>query len=348
MRRRRVYQYFVCASVLVYIYYFFGVCDYIFSKSYDDNFDYPLSIDIRPVVNEVLSGKKPSVAPINLYPYRFLSNSGKCSTLEKLDLFIVVKSAMDNFAKRNGIRQTYGQENIIPGRIVRVLFFLGIGDSKSITQMRVDREMADHKDIIQIDFHDSYYNNTIKTMMSFRWLYEHCSTADFYLFTDDDMFVSVKNLLDYLYDNPSTSSANEIESAKNNKMVVGNERDGILFAGYVFNSSPQRFSWSKWRVSLDEYPWNKWPPYVTAGAYVVSNRCMKLFHVGSLFVKNFRFDDIYLGIVAKKLGVKPTHCSRFHFYKKSYSESGYQDVIASHGYSDPDELYRVWNELNKS
>ncbi|XP_052740347.1 beta-1,3-galactosyltransferase brn isoform X1 [Bicyclus anynana] len=342
MRKRRVYLYCVCACVLVYMYNFLGVSDYVFSKSYDDNFDYPLNIDVRPLVNEILNGKKPSVAPINVYPYRFLTNSGKCSTLDRLDLFIVVKSAMDNFGKRNAVRQTYGQENHIPGRIVRVLFFLGIEDPKSITQVRVEREMADHKDIIQVDFQDSYYNNTIKTMMAFRWLYEHCSTADFYLFSDDDMYVSVNNLLDYVHDNPTSETTNEIDKSKNK----GNGRDSILFAGYVFNSAPQRFSWSKWRVSLQEYPWNKWPPYVTAGAFVLSNRCMKMFYVGSLFVKSFRFDDIYLGIVAKKLGVTPTHCPKFHFYKKHYSLSGYKDVIASHGFGDPEELYRVWNELN--
>ncbi|XP_034830702.1 beta-1,3-galactosyltransferase brn-like isoform X1 [Maniola hyperantus] len=343
MRRRKAYKYCVCACILVYIYYFFGVSDYFLTKSYDDDFDYPLNINIRPVVNEVLSGRKPSVAPINLYPYRFLTNSGKCSTIEKLDLFIVVKSAMNNFDKRHAIRQTYGQDDLIPGRIVKILFFLGIDQPKSTTQKRVEQEMSNYKDIIQIDFQDSYYNNTIKTMMSFRWLYQHCSTADFYLFTDDDMYISVNNLLDYVHDSSTTTeSANEMEY----KNIEGYDRDSILFAGYVFNSIPQRFHSSKWRVSIEEYPWNKWPPYVTAGAFVVSNKCMKVFYVGSLFVKHFRFDDIYLGIVAKKVGIKPTHCSKFHFYKKHYSVSEYRDVIASHGYGDPEELIRVWNEQN--
>ncbi|XP_022121557.2 beta-1,3-galactosyltransferase brn-like [Pieris rapae] len=327
MRRKRYYQLCVCSCVLIYIYYFFGVSDYIFSRSYVNNFDYPLNVDVQPIVEKILSGKKPSVKPINYYPYRFLTNSGKCSTLDRLDLFIIVKSAMNHFEQRSAIRQTFGREGILPGKEIKTLFFLGVGESpKANTQHQIDEEMAKYKDIIQIDFLDTYFNNTIKTMMSFRWLYEHCSTSDYYLFTDDDMYISVKNLLDYVHSE--------------------SEGDRQLFAGYVFKSVPQRYHSSKWRVSLDEYPWDRWPPYVTAGAFVVTNKSMKYLYAGSLYVKHFRFDDIYLGIVAKKVGIEPVHCPQFHFYKKAYTRDGYKNVIASHGYNNKNELLQVWNEQN--
>lgn len=344
MRKKKNFLYVVFACVVLYVYYYFGVSDYIYSKKFEKDFNYPLNRNIQPLVTEVMLGRKPSVEPINFYPYRFLTNSRKCYTLEKLDLFIVVKTARSNFENRNAIRQTYGQENLIPGTIIRVLFFIGSDDVHSPVQERLNQEMAEFKDIIQMDFHDSYFNNTIKTMMSFRWLYEHCSNADYYLFTDDDMYISVKNLLDYVNDK-AISKLNNLGN-EGDSMVLDNGKDMILLAGYVFNSAPQRFRSSKWHVSLDEYPYDKWPPYVTAGAYVVSNRCMRIIYAGSLFVKHFRFDDIYLGIVAKKVGLEPTHCPKFYFYKKNYSIKGYRDVIASHGYDDPEELIRVWNEQN--
>ncbi|KAM3955569.1 beta-1,3-galactosyltransferase brn-like isoform 1-T1 [Aphomia sociella] len=344
--RLKKYKVFICVFMLVCAYYFFGVGDYLYSKSFDDEFDYPMNVDIKPIVHDILSGKRPVVTPINYYPYRFLSNSGKCNTIEKLDLFIIVKSAMHNFGHRSAVRQTFGQENLIPGRIIKILFFLGIDyNLKSETQKRIDEEMAQFKDIIQIDFHDNYYNNTIKTMMSFRWLYQHCSTADFYLFTDDDMYISLNNLLDYVHDQTALKEAERGDS--NIVSTIRDDRDVYIFAGYVFKSAPLRFKTSKWRVSLEEYPWNKWPPYVTAGAFVVNNRAMKILYVGSLFVKHFKFDDIYLGIVAKKVGIKPMHSHQFHFYKKKYSKDDYADVIASHGYDDHDELIRVWTEQNR-
>ncbi|XP_053607470.1 beta-1,3-galactosyltransferase brn [Plodia interpunctella] len=323
-----------CVSVVCVLYYIFSVGDYVLAKSYDKHFDYPLNIDIRPLVEQIISGGNPRIPkPINFYPYKFLTNSGKCKTIEKLDLFIVVKSAMQNFGHRAAIRQTYGQDNIIPGRIVKTLFFLGISSHpKGEIQKQIDAEIAKHKDIIQIDFHDHYFNNTIKTMTSFRWLYEHCSTADFYLFTDDDMYISVNNLIDYLDDKMQFKR----------RPLQGDH----FYAGYVFESRPLRHKISKWRVSLDEYPWDKWPPYVTAGAYVISNKSMKYLYVGSMFVKHFRFDDVYLGIVAKKLGIEVTHCPQIHFYNKKYSKEGYKDVIAAHGFHDHDELLRVWREQN--
>lgn len=58
----------------------------------------------------------------------------------------------------------------------------------------------------------------------------------------------------------------------------------------------------------------------------------------------FRFDDIYLGILAKKSDITPFHSKEFYFYKKDYNSYNYRYVIASHGYSDSPELLRVWNE----
>jgi hypothetical protein len=54
---------------------------------------------------------------------------------------------------------------------------------------------------------------------------------------------------------------------------------------------------SKWYLSLEEYPYHLLPPYVTAGAYVLSQPALKDFYYGSYFVKRFKFDDVFLGLV---------------------------------------------------
>ena len=33
----------------------------------------------------------------------------------------------------------------------------------------------------------------------------------------------------------------------------------------------------------------------------------------------FRFDDIWLGLIARKANVEPFHCPEFHFYPKDKS-----------------------------
>jgi len=97
-------------------------------------------------------------------------------------------------------------------------------------------------------------------------------------------------------------------------------------------------------VSLSEYPYHKWPPYVTGGAYALSHAVLNKFYYGSFYTKIFRFDDIYLGLLAKKLNIEPLHCQYIYFYKKHYSLSDYTYVIASHGYNNNEELLNVWLE----
>lgn len=87
-----------------------------------------------------------------------------------------------------------------------------------------------------------------------------------------------------------------------------------------------------------------WPPYVTAGAYVLSHAALIKFYYGSFYTKNFRFDDIYLGLLAKKLDIKPLHCEHIYFYKKHYYLNNYKYVIASHGYGNSEELLYIWLE----
>lgn len=417
--KRRKYKYLACVCVIVYFYYAFGFHDYMNTKDFDESFSYPLDVDLKGVVELILQGQKPGINPINYYPYKYLTSADACG-VGNLELFIAVKSAMGHLEHRTVIRQTYGQQDTVPGRVIKTLFFLGKEVRRTKLQDEIDREIREYRDVIQMDFIDHYFNNTVKTIMSFRWLYENCPNADFYLFTDDDMYISVRNLLNYVDEESVTENPmleedryrymskvdelerdpesyqelepeieidlEELEEDKNiditklldvfnsknipkpqnkkktyiyketdenileqynyNRLVALEvlKRDKHLFAGYVFKSAPLRLITSKWRVSLKEYPWDRWPEYVTAGAYVLSNKSMKTLYVGSWFVKHFRFDDIYLGIVAMKVGIKPTHCPNFYYYKKKYTKEGYVDVIASHGYGNHAELLKVWFE----
>ena len=142
--------------------------------------------------------------------------------------------------------------------------------------------------------------------------------------------------------------------------------DVELYAGFVFHSAPHRHKPGKFYVSLEEYPFHLWPPYVTAGAYVLSraaligihgasftisltsfNRDYSFhadFYYGSYFVKRFRFDDVYMGILAKKLGIEPFHSEEFYFERKPMVAAvDYRYVVASHGFGNPRELEAVWN-----
>ncbi|XP_014475274.1 PREDICTED: beta-1,3-galactosyltransferase brn [Dinoponera quadriceps] len=414
---------------------FFGAFTHLFEITYDENFVYPYEGNIQELADALRHNEKPNIEPINEYKYPFLlHNPQKCTEAgySTFHVVYVVKTALEHFERRAAIRKTWGYEKRFFDVPLRTIFLVGTHPDDEELQAKLKIEATKYKDIVQADFIDSYYNNTIKTMMGFKWVVKYCSNSKFYMFCDDDMYISVKNALRFVrnpakypgyfkepkklaahkreissadliafqrdignFDNASgrrnatidkrSSVASFIidETADNNnsrsnaykgqdkqvnenfgvesKQLLGSNTsvlsrakrqlfdfelpdDVRLFSGFVFVSSPHRHKSSKWYVSLKEYPYHLWPPYVTAGAYVLSKEALLDMYYTSFYTKHFRFDDIFLGLVAKKAEIEPFHCEDFHFYKKEYTKYNYKYVIASHGYGDPNELLQVWNE----
>ncbi|XP_076282787.1 beta-1,3-galactosyltransferase brn [Lasioglossum baleicum] len=383
---------------------FFGAFTHFFEVTYDSNFVYPYEGDVREFVNALRHNEKPKVAPINDYNNTYIiNNKQKCTdpAYKKYRVVYVVKSAIQNFERRLAIRKSWGFEKRFFDVPSKTVFILGVHLNDNELQAKVEAEAAKYKDIIQVDFIDAYYNNTIKTLMGFKWLVTHCSNSKFYMFVDDDMYVSVKNVLrfirnptsypDYLKEpkkieahkreikdsdkikesyieneiaerniNSSNKDHFSVRKLENETKIIGNNvtlnrrkrqifdlelpEDIRLFAGFVIMSSPHRHKTSVWYVSLSEYPYHLWPPYITAGAYILSKEALLDMYYTSFYTKHFRFDDIYLGLLAKKADIEPFHCEEFHFYKKDYTRFNYKYVITSHGYGNPIELLNVWNE----
>jgi beta-1,3-galactosyltransferase / beta-1,3-N-acetylglucosaminyltransferase len=64
--------------------------------------------------------------------------------------------------------------------------------------------------------------------------------------------------------------------------------DVKLYAGIVFNSAPHRHKSSRWYVPLEEYSYNKWPTYITAGVFLLSREALQEMYCASLYTKHFR------------------------------------------------------------
>ncbi|KAG7160493.1 Beta-1-3-galactosyltransferase brn-like [Homarus americanus] len=296
---------------------------------------------LQPLIAQLKAGEDVAVKPVNefYYSYTYL-NVEKCEAKDSIRLMYVVKSALQNFDKRMGIRNSWGFESRFSDVEIRTVFLVGMKPDEPHLQKLLAKEVEEHKDIIQANFSDSYYNNTLKTMMGLHWTYCYCQKVKYFLFVDDDYYVSTRNMLRFLRD-----PANYPNYLENYVVSAVNEYKEYLYAGYVFeNAHPIRWVFSKWYVSLDEYPYSEWPPYVTAGAYVLSRKSLEDLYFGSIYTNKFRFDDIFLGMAAKYASIKPFHHKEFYFYRKLYDKEGYKWVIASHGFDDPKELQEVWSE----
>ncbi|XP_045477700.1 beta-1,3-galactosyltransferase brn-like [Harmonia axyridis] len=313
---------------------------HLFARDFSEDFDYPYSGNVKFLVDQMMNGAE--FTPSNYYYFKYRSNlSHICNSSVKL-LFLV-KSDPEHYEQRNIIRWTWGSTKQFDGNInIKTVFLIG---SREYENERLTAESNTHNDILQGNFTDSYFNNTIKTMMGFKWAFEFCSkSTDYFMFVDDDYYVSPKNLLEFVK-NPYIFPGRDKRVTKYSFIDLSPDKFE-LYAGFVFESSPFRSYFSKWYVSLKEYPYNKWPPYVTAGAYVLSRLSLIRMYYASLFMDHFRFDDIYVGILAYKLKIEPIYNENFHFHKLSYTSKGYRQLIASHGYSNPEELWSVWKDYN--
>nr|CAD7402755.1 unnamed protein product [Timema cristinae] len=237
---------------------YFGAFTHVLELDFYEKFEYPFSGDIREFIENLKNNENPAIAPLNTYNYSFLSNcSKKCENVdnEKLRVVFIVKSAMANFDKRMAIRHSWGFEKRFSDVPIRTVFVLGVHESNKKLQFMVQDEQRKFGDIVQANFIDTYYNNTIKTLMGFNWAMKYCTNSRFYMFADDDMYISTKNVLRFLR-NPT-----------------------------------------------------QYPKYLETPVIAL-----------------------------------PVHRSKQLKKFVKYNVYSYRYVIASHGFSDPDELLRIWNE----
>ena len=127
--------------------------------------------------------------------------------------------------------------------------------------------------------------------------------------------------------------------------------DQELFAGYIApRPKPHRDNRvqnGKWKVSIEEYNYNYYPPYIPAGAYVMSRHTIKTMYLATNFVKQFIFDDIYFGIVAKKCGIKLFKSNNFLVNRHKMDESNRKFVIAVHLGRNFEKIENVWKDQVK-
>lgn len=279
---------------------------------------YPLNIDMVNLVKTYKSGSQNSSSErINVYPYQF-STEPEVECKNDTRLLLLIKSAPGYTTRRNAIRETWGNEKYTPG--IRRVFAMG----NSRTHYRdVQNEIQIYKDILVINYTDSYYMNTWKARGALIWAGQKCSGTNHVILADDDYYVATDMLLQQL----------ELIGSGNKP----------LFMGWVNpRSFPFRVKSSKWYISLSDYPYDIYPPFISAGSIVMSMDFVVDFIVASEYTKHFIFDDVFLAIVANKLGVAPLDNKFFYTGQVSYSDPRFWNTLTAHGYGLPSELRRAW------
>ena len=215
-----------------------------------------------------------------------IKNDIQCPAVKGQGIFVLamVGSGFPNAKARQAIRDTWLQSSHpIANVTVKRIFVFGTTTNRTLQKLVSDESIA-HQDIIQGDFKDAYDNLTLKTMFMIEWAHEHCKVADYVLKLDDDAYVNMKTLPEYLLHNPLRRT----------------------FLGYYLTGiRPQRSRVMKWFVPKTVYPGTVYPDFVAGWAYALSCDMLSELIQASKTMPYLRLEDIYLtGLVRDKIGAK--------------------------------------------
>ncbi|XP_046557163.1 beta-1,3-galactosyltransferase 1-like [Haliotis rubra] len=233
---------------------------------------------------------------VNLHQYQFTLNSDLCER-GHVYLLTIVHSALDHFNYRRRIRETFGSVRNAWNKTVVLVFTVGVSDDETL-QTSVVREANEFKDIIQGNFIDVYRNLSIKHIMGYHWMLNHCPEAAFVLKMDDDMFMNPYVIVKYL---------TQLKEPTNQMICT-------VFKGFI----PQRKQNHKYHVPRTMYPFDVWPDFCQGFAYIVSRDLLSKLYDASSDTHFVVMDDVYVtgilrsltGIKASGFGTLKTHCNR--------------------------------------
>ncbi|NXS44744.1 B3GN6 acetylglucosaminyltransferase, partial [Balaeniceps rex] len=222
-----------------------------------------------------------------------LSVPSKCGGPEassNVFLLLAIKSSPVNYERREVIRKTWGQERTFEGAVIRRVFLVGVAanarDAKKLNWL-LRLEQREHRDVLQWDFKDTFFNLTLKQVLFHTWLEEHCPGVRFIFNGDDDVFVNTDNVVRFAMGTQGTQEQH-------------------LMVGQLFiDNFPVRVRQSKYFVPTQLMASDRYPPYCGGGGMLMSGFTARVISRESRDIRLFPIDDVYLGMCLKKAGLLP-------------------------------------------
>ncbi|XP_056456909.1 N-acetyllactosaminide beta-1,3-N-acetylglucosaminyltransferase 2 [Gadus chalcogrammus] len=259
-------------------------------------------------------------------------------------LLLAIKTKVQNFKNRQIIRSTWGQAGWVAGQrlagggYVRRVFLLGTDrsrDNSTAWPDLVTLEGRQYKDILQWDFHDSFFNLTLKDVLFWRWFSRGCRQTHFVFKGDDDVFVNTPALVDYLSQQLGDP---------------GTAMKSFMVGDVIGAAQPSRNNKSKYFVPEAFYA-GSYPPYAGGGGVVYSGLLTKLLHLVSKRVHLYPIDDVFVGMCLLKLNAYPSHHPAFLTFDFPGDEEtkpcAYHKTIMVHKRM-PDRVEQLWAWLKES
>ncbi|XP_046514111.1 lactosylceramide 1,3-N-acetyl-beta-D-glucosaminyltransferase isoform X1 [Equus quagga] len=325
VKKRKLVHLFATCSILTLMFYW-GTTDNLVIN-YMKSYSYRYLINSYDFVNDSLSLKR-RVDGATRYQY-LINHVEKCQAQDVL-LLLFIKTAPENSDRRSAIRKTWGNEEYVRSQLnanIKTLFALGTPSNPQDRELQRKLVWEDQKynDIIQQDFVDSFHNLTLKFLLQLSWANSFCPHAKFLMTADDDIFIHMPNLIEYLQ---------SLEQIGVQDFWIGRVHLG---------APPVRDKSSKYYVSYEMYQWPAYPDYTAGAAYVISNDvAAKVYEASQTINSSLYIDDVFMGLCANKRGIVP----QYHVFfsgegKTPYHPCIYEKMMTSHGHvQDLEDLWK--------
>lgn len=187
-----------------------------------------------------------------------------------------------------------------------------------------------------------------KMLMMLRWIDEYCLSKSprsphrdlrhYVLFLDDDFILNHQNLDEFLL------------KINRDKEMTTYERRTFTTGFLIENARPKRFFNDPFYISLVDYPYDRYPSYLSSQCLLMTRYSSHLFYLSSLYTRIFPFDDVYLGLLAYSMSI-PLIRNNDKFLPSESSiqrkESMWNSSICLHGFRH-EELIRFWNQIYRT
>ncbi|KAH0626047.1 hypothetical protein JD844_000750 [Phrynosoma platyrhinos] len=239
-------------------------------------------------------------------------------------LLLAIKSHPASSNRRAVLRRTWAQPREAGGFRLRHVFLIATSPNTRHTNL-VQQESHAIGDILMWDFVESHHNLSLKERCFLQWLHWHCQQAAYVFKGDDDLFVNIKALTEYLNQTPNAS-----------KFIHGN----IQYHSTVMRKG-------KYAVSPAFYPMNQYPTFASGGGFIMPRSSISELYNASLWLPVFPLDDVYLGFLALASGVQYRHDGHFRVWGPPKDEfEVYRNSVTVHGIS-MERIEQVWKEIQK-
>ncbi|KAL8600684.1 hypothetical protein ACOMHN_006750 [Nucella lapillus] len=239
----------------------------------------------------------------------------------KPEMLMLITTTLDGLPRRQAIRDTWASVTERNTGRVRHLFLLGT-DKEGRVSEEVKAEGLRYKDMMVSDFVDAYSNLTYKTLAGLHYLVEHCRDAQYFLKTDQDMYIFVDKLLNL---------------AKNNHNSLQTSLGGRCHQ----SGKPWRNPKTKYYASIRSYPQASYPGFCSGTGYVGSFNVAQKIVETSPNVPFFHLEDVYLALVLRTIGYKLTMYGGFVEGSDVCAKRSAKHTITIHEVS-PTKIREFW------